>query len=63
MKAEDFDIKFDEGENVLKHPDLSKARRSEQRQKRVNVDFPAWKYEDGRMAFQCLGEGFTSRQQ
>jgi len=25
MKAEDFDRKFDEGENVLKHPDLSRA--------------------------------------
>jgi len=42
MKAEDFDKKFDEGENVLKHLDLSKARRSEQRQRRVNVDFPIW---------------------
>jgi hypothetical protein len=26
MKAEDFDKKFDEGKNVLKHLDLSKAR-------------------------------------
>ena len=42
MKAEEFDRKFDGGENVLKHLDLSIARRSEQRQKRVNVDFPLW---------------------
>ena len=42
MKAEEFDRKFDGGENVLKHLDLSIARRPEQRQKRVNVDFPLW---------------------
>ena len=42
MKAEDFDRKFDEGENVVGHLDLSKARRPEQEQKRVNVDFPLW---------------------
>ena len=42
MKAKDFDKKFDEGKNVAKHLDLSKARRSGQEQKRVNVDFPLW---------------------
>ena len=42
MKAKDFDKKFDEGKSVIKHLDLSKARRSEQEQKRVNVDFPLW---------------------
>ena len=42
MKAKDFDKKFDEGKNVVKHLDLSKARRPEQEQKRVNVDFPLW---------------------
>ena len=42
MKAEDFDKKFDEGENIVRHLDLSKAKRPEQRQKRVNVDFPIW---------------------
>ena len=42
MKAKDFDKKFDEGKSVIKHLDLSKARRSEQEQKRVNVDFPIW---------------------
>ena len=42
MKAKDFDKKFDEGKSVLKHLDLSKARRPEQEQKRVNVDFPLW---------------------
>ncbi len=42
MKAKDFDKKFDEGKSVVKHLDLSKARRPEQEQKRVNVDFPLW---------------------
>ncbi len=42
MKAKDFDKKFDEGKSVVKHLDLAKARRSEQEQKRVNVDFPLW---------------------
>jgi hypothetical protein len=42
MKAKDFDKKFDEGKSIVKHLDLSKARRSEQEQKRVNVDFPLW---------------------
>ncbi len=42
MKAKEFDKKFDEDESVVKHLDLSKARRPEQEQKRVNVDFPLW---------------------
>jgi len=42
MKTKDFDKKFDEGKSISKHLDLSKARRLEQEQKRVNVDFPLW---------------------
>lgn len=42
MKAEDFDRKFDDGENVSEYLDVPHARRSEQEQKRVNVDFPLW---------------------
>ena len=42
MKAKDFDKNFDEGRSVVKHLDLSKARRPKQEQKRVNVDFPLW---------------------
>jgi len=42
MKAEEFDQRFDEGGNVTEHLDLSKARRPNQEQKRVNVDFPLW---------------------
>ena len=42
MKAKDFDEKFDEGRDITKHLDLKNARRPEQEQKRVNVDFPLW---------------------
>lgn len=43
MKAREFDKKFDEGkEDISKYLDISKARRPEQKQKRVNVDFPLW---------------------
>ena len=42
MKAKELDKKFDDGENITKYLDLSKAKRSEQEQKRVNVDFPLW---------------------
>jgi hypothetical protein len=42
MKAKEFDKKFDEGKDISQHLDVSKARRPEQEQKRVNVDFPVW---------------------
>jgi hypothetical protein len=42
MKAEEFDKKFDDGEDVSEFFDVSKARRPGQEQRRVNVDFPIW---------------------
>ena len=42
MKAREFDKKFDDGEDVSKYLDISKAGRPIQEQKRVNVDFPLW---------------------
>jgi len=42
MKAKEIEKKFDEGEDISKHLDMSKARRPEQEQRRVNVDFPLW---------------------
>ena len=45
MKAREFDEKFDKGESVLKHLDLSKAIRPGSQQRRVNVDFPVWMIE------------------
>lgn len=42
MKAEEFDDKFDRGEDVTSVLDLDGARRPGAEQRRVNVDFPAW---------------------
>lgn len=42
MKADEFDKKFDKGEDITTYLDASKARRPGQEQKRVNVDFPTW---------------------
>ncbi len=42
MKANELDKRFDDGEDISKYLDMSKARRVGQEQKRVNVDFPLW---------------------
>ncbi len=42
MRASEFDTKFDAGEDVSQAVDWSRARRPNDRIKRVNVDFPAW---------------------
>lgn len=42
MKANEFDRKFDEGEDVSAAVDWSKAKRVNSETRRVNVDFPAW---------------------
>ena len=42
MKAKQLDKKFDSGEDITKYLDVSKAHRPEQKQRRVNVDFPIW---------------------
>jgi hypothetical protein len=45
MKAEEFDERFDRGEDVTSELDLAGARRPDYEQRRVNVDFPAWMVE------------------
>ncbi|MGC9387113.1 MAG: type II toxin-antitoxin system BrnA family antitoxin [Hydrogenovibrio sp.] len=45
MKAFEFDKKFDDDGDLLPHLDVSKAKRSLQETKRVNVDFPTWMLE------------------
>ena len=42
MKAHEVDKKFDENNDITECLEISKARRPEQEQKRVNVDFPLW---------------------
>lgn len=45
MKADQFDARFDQGEDVAPDLDLAKARRPGEEQRRVNVDFPTWMIE------------------
>jgi hypothetical protein len=45
MRAEEFDRKFDDGEDVTSDLDLAPVRRSGLDQRRVNVDFPVWMIE------------------
>ncbi|ANB01568.1 type II toxin-antitoxin system BrnA family antitoxin [Ectothiorhodospira sp. BSL-9] len=46
MKAEELDKRFDDNEeDLLEHLDLKTAKRPNQVQKRVNVDFPIWMIE------------------
>lgn len=42
MKAKELEKKFDNSEDISKHLDLSRAKRTNQEAKRVNVDFPSW---------------------
>ena len=42
ITAEEFDRKFDEGEDISEDVDWSSARRPGLEAKRVNVDFPTW---------------------
>jgi hypothetical protein len=45
MRAEEFDQKFDDGEDVTGDLDLAAIRRPALEQRRVNVDFPSWMIE------------------
>jgi len=43
MKAKNFDKKFDDNKtDIIDDLDLSTLKRSNQAQKRINVDFPTW---------------------
>lgn len=42
MKAEQFDARFDRGEDITDHLDVANVRRPGHEQRRVNVDFPTW---------------------
>jgi hypothetical protein len=46
MKAKAFDKKFDDGEvDIINDLDLTTLKRTNQAQRRVNVDFPVWMIE------------------
>jgi hypothetical protein len=55
MKTEEFDRRFDRGEDVSAHLDFSKATRPGREQKRVNVDFPVWMIQSLEREAQRLG--------
>ncbi len=42
MKAKTFDKQFDDNQDVSNILDISNAKRPNQEQRRVNVDFPGW---------------------
>lgn len=42
ITAEEFDEKFDNGEDISEYVDWSSARRINEVPQRVNVDFPIW---------------------
>ena len=42
ISAEEFDRRFDDGEDITEFLDLSRARRPGLEARRVNVDFPDW---------------------
>ncbi len=43
MKAKEFDKKFDENKvDLMEELDLTKIKRPNRSQRRVNVDFPIW---------------------
>jgi len=43
MKAKNFDKKFDDNkQDIIDDLDLSSIKRPNQKQKRINVDFPIW---------------------
>lgn len=59
MRASELDRKFDWGEDLTQHLDHSKARRPEEEQRQVNVDFPTWMIES--LDREANGLGVTRR--
>ena len=45
MKAKKFEADFESGKDITKSSALSKISRPNQKQRRVNVDFPTWMIE------------------
>ena len=44
MTAQEFEQRFDEGEDISPHIDMSSIRRPGLEPRRVNVDFQEWIY-------------------
>ena len=54
MKAEEFDRKFDNGENILEYLDLTQIKRAESQQS-LTIDFPISTIEELNQESQRLG--------
>ena len=55
MKAEEFDRKFDAGEDISQLLDLSNAKRPRRQQQRIQIDLPAWMVEQLQQEANRLG--------
>lgn len=55
MTTEEFDERFDEGEDITSTLDISKARRPGFEQRSVNVEFPEWMIDSLEREAQRLG--------
>lgn len=42
MKTDEFDARFDQGDDISSALDLTRVQHPGHEQRRVNVDFPAW---------------------
>jgi len=42
MTVEEFDKKFDDGEDISEYLDMASARKPNLEAKRINIDFPTW---------------------
>lgn len=46
MKAKELDKKFDDGEDILEHLDLSTIKKPGLEPKEINLSFPSWMIEE-----------------
>ncbi|MFM2378947.1 MAG: hypothetical protein RLZZ143_1525 [Cyanobacteriota bacterium] len=53
MKAEDFDRKFDDRENIIEYLDLTKIKRSNCEEQTIAFEFPSWMVEALEQESQC----------
>jgi len=55
ISAEEFDTRFDHGDDVIEYLAIEKAERPGLKQRRVSVDFPAWMVQELDREAQRLG--------
>ena len=62
LSAEEFDRRFEAGEDISAHVDWAAARRPNKQTQRVNVDFPTWMVEDNVRYFSHIEKIEVARQ-